>query len=130
MKTQKGFTLIEIMVVVAIIGISASIAVPAYTDYVTRGKIPEATSGLANFGVQMEQYFQDNRKYSCAGVTTPTGVNFVFSCVSTDTTFTAKATGAGFTFTLDESNAKATTAAPSGWGTNGTCWVTKKGGGC
>ena len=63
MNKQSGFTLIELMIVVAIVGILATIAYPSYTDYVIRGRIPDATSGLAAKRVQMEQFFQDNRTY-------------------------------------------------------------------
>ena len=139
----KGFTLIELMIVVAIIGILATIAMPAYTDYVTRGKIQDATSGLASKRVQVEQYFQDNRTYADVGAIinaacvadAATSRYFDFSCpVQTATTFTIRANGkgsmAGFTYTIDQNNAKATTAVPAGWTANAACWVTKKGGVC
>lgn len=138
MKTQNGFTLIEIMIVVVIVGILATVAFPAYTDYVIRGKIPDATSTLAAKRVQLEQFFQDNRTYAAApacNADSTTSQYFDFSCsVQTATTYTLQAVGkasmAGFTYTVDQSNAKATTAVPTGWATNATCWVTKKGGAC
>lgn len=144
MKAQTGFSLIELMIVVAIVAILAAVAVPAYSDYTMRGKIPEATSNLASKRVQMEQFFQDNRTYATA--VTPcsnTGSNgvalsqyFTFSCtVLTADAYTIQALGAGsmlgFTYTITQDNTKATPAAPGGWGpTNTTCWVTRKGGGC
>lgn len=135
---QSGFTLIELMIVVVIVGILASVALPAYNDYVTRGRIPDATSNLAAKRVQMEQYFQDNRTYAGAPACnndTTTGQYFNFACtVQTPNTYTLQAAGkgamAGFIYTINEANAKATTGVPSGWTTNATCWVTKKGGAC
>ena len=68
-QRARGFTLIEVMVVVAIVGILAAIALPSYADYVRRSKIIEATRGLSDFRTRMEQYFLDNRTYvgGCAG---------------------------------------------------------------
>lgn len=135
---QRAFTLIELMVTVAIVGILAAVALPAYSSYVIRGKIPDATSRLAALQVQMEQYFQDNRTYIDAPACnndTDTSKYFVFSCsAATATTFVLRAVGSdsmsGFTYTVDQTGAKATTSVPSGWTASTTCWITKKGGVC
>lgn len=136
-----GFTLIELLVTVTIIGILTAIAVPSYSNYVTRARIPDAISTLAKKRVDMEQYFQDNHKYTdapaCSSDTT-TSKYFTFSCSAvTATTFTLQATGTGamtgFSYTITHNNAKATTVgdgAPAGWSGNDSCWVTNKGGVC
>ncbi len=142
-RAMHGFTLIEVMIVVAIVAILGTIAVPAYKDYVTRGKIPEATSELAARQVQAEQFFQDNRTYADGANTNPAcvanagGHNFDFDCsVQTATTFTVRATGksamAGFVYTVNETNTKVTVGVPAGWSlpSPNTCWVTRKGGVC
>jgi type IV pilus assembly protein PilE len=141
---QTGFTLIEIMIVVVIIGILTAIAVPSYTDYLIRSRITQATSGLAERRTRMEQYFQDNHFYfqadpplsgpACATDTTAS-TYFNFSCPTlTATAYTLTATGkssmTGFTYTVTEANVRATPAVAAGWTTSTTCWVTSKGGGC
>jgi type IV pilus assembly protein PilE len=138
MKLQKGFTLIELMVTVAIVGILASIAMPLYSDYVIRGKIPEATSSLSTMRVRMEQYFLDNRTYIGFPCANNGNHNFAITCPAaqqTSISYVIQADGvgamAGFTYTVNEANVQATTAAPSGWGpVSATCWITKKGGVC
>ena len=142
MKRERGFSLVELLVVVAIVGILSAIAVPQYSDYVLRGKIAEATATLSEHRVRMEQYFQDNRTYvgACAAGTIaplPTGRYFTYTCPTlTATTFGIVATGitaqgtGSFIFTLNQANARATTGAPTGWTTNSNCWVTNKAGGC
>ena len=54
---QKGFTLIELMIVVAIIGILAAIAIPAYTDYTARAKVTEAVGALASAKTSVSEFF-------------------------------------------------------------------------
>ncbi|WP_077033745.1 type IV pilin protein [Pelomonas sp. KK5] len=73
-RRTAGFTLIELLITVVIIGILAAVAIPAYTDYVRRGQLPEATSALSTYRVQMEQFFQDNRNYGTSAACATGGV--------------------------------------------------------
>lgn len=144
MRSSRGFTLIELLITIAIVAILASVALPAYTEYLTRGKISEAVSGLSEMKIKMEQYFQDNRSYelACAANTVaplPSGDRakyFTFSCPTlTASAYTVRATGtgamAGFTYSIDQSSVRTTTSVPSGWTLPTTnCWAIRKDGSC
>lgn len=138
---SAGFTLIEVMITVLIVGILASVALPSYRDYVRRGQLPEAFTGLADYRVKMEQYYQDHRKYgtsACADGTgapawnsfKPAGATyFTFSCAlsSAGQGYTLTATGSsgqasGHTYTLDVDNAKGTTQY-KGTTVSKACWL-------
>ncbi len=57
---QSGFTLIELMIVVAIVGILASVAVPAYSDYTVRAKVSEAVSAVGPVKASIADYYYSN----------------------------------------------------------------------
>ena len=132
---QTGFTLIELMVAVSIVAILATIAWPAYTDYVRRGQLAEVPGQLASTRVALEQYFQDNRSYvssgTTCGVTMPsTSQYFSYSCTGSATTYTLTAAGvsskptSGYSYTLDQDNNKKTVTF-KGATVNKSCWLMK-----
>lgn len=132
---QKGFTLIEVMIVVAVIGLLAAIAIPSYDGYVDSGRAAEAPATLADMRIRMEQCFQDERSYTataCAAICTgTTGTNFTYSCSNTSaTTYTLDATGKGsvsnYSFSVTQDNVKKSKYD----GTTGDCWKTSKNSAC
>lgn len=134
---QKGFTLIELMIVVAIIAIIMSFALPSYRNYVLRSELTEGITAISTLQVQLEQYFQDNRTYAGActsGTLAPLPSNlknFTVSCSNLGTdTYNITATGLGFTYTVDQANDRATTSAPPNWPTSTSCWIIDQNGTC
>jgi type IV pilus assembly protein PilE len=140
---QAGFTLMEMMIVIAILGILIAIALPNYADYVMRSKIIDGTTKLGDFRSRMEKYYFDNRTYqngANCGIPDPLpggSDTFAVTCrAPTATTYIVTATGipakgmdALFVYTVTETNAKASSG-PTGWTGSGTCWAIRKDGTC
>ena len=139
----RGFTLIELMITVAIVGILAALAYPSYADYVRRSRLGEATGDLSATRVRLEQFYQDNRNYgstaAACGVAMPAAsASFVYSCTwgatASDQSFLLQATGRGpmngFVFTLNNNNVRATTAFVGAAGLPLNCWIAKRGDAC
>lgn len=134
-----GFTLIELMIVVAVIGILGAIALPAYGNYVMRARLTEAFTGLASVQTSAEEYWSNKHTYVDFEKDTPArmppdGENFTFSYSgATDSAYTVTATGrgkaSGFTYTIDQGG-KRTSSGPTGWGSSTSCWIDRKGGLC
>ena len=151
-RTFAGFTLLEVMITVVIVGILASIALPSYNYFITRSRITEATNTLSNMRTQMEKWFMDHRSYDDGtgkcGIEAPvpnliatynadTNNKFAIDCPAVaQSTYRLRATGAGtmsgFVYEVNEQNVKKTTGLPGGWTlpSPSTCWVLRKDGSC
>jgi len=151
-KQDPGFTIVTVLIVLAIVSIVATIALPIYTDQITRSKIIAATTDLADMRARIERYAAAGHGYptSCipaaAGPPPPGKIYlpanskyFTLSCSLAATTYTVTAVGdagegmAGFVYTIDQADRRQTLRLPTGWsGAEGiaNCWVTTKDGDC
>lgn len=152
-RTSDGFTLIELMVAVAIVGILVSVALPTYRNFVIRSRLVAAINALSTMRAQMEQYYLDNRTYmsvsatiltpctAYAVTTTTSTMPFTVGCsaagdVPTATTYRLRATGAGVVagavYTVDQAGNMTTVSYPTSWGTvpANSCWLMRKGDSC
>lgn len=131
-----GFTLVELMIAVAIVGIISTFAIPSYSNYMIRSRLTEAPPQLLTASAKMERTYLDNRAYTCPGAVTDT--RFTVTCTGDATSFTLTASnlssaGLGsagdYKFTLNQLGVRGTTAFPSTTGST-TCWLADKNGSC
>jgi len=139
-KRQAGFTLIEIMIAVVVIGILTAIALPSYNGYMMRARLSEAFTGLSGAQPKLEQHWSNTRSYAgfndaSLKLMPPDSQNFTFTLTTaTASAFILTANGrngaASFSFTIDQNGNRVTTGVPPGWTSSATCWVDRKEGKC
>ncbi|MDC8773101.1 type IV pilin protein [Roseateles albus] len=121
-KGQSGFTLMELMVAVIVVGILAAVAIPSYTSYINKSRAKSASADLAALALNMENRYQLQLTYPVYAANTaatntifsawsPTQASyFNYTMVSTASSYTLTATGkgssAGCTISLDNLNTR------------------------
>lgn len=143
LRRPAGFTIAEVLIVVALVGVLAAIAVPQYGIYVTRSRILDAFAKLSDYRTRMEQYFLDHRSYAddsgLCGVQPATATaadSFEVVCTASGRAFLYTATGVAhkgmdrFVYTIDETGLRATLSLPAGWQRTADCWTIRTDGSC
>ena len=143
----QGFTLIELMITVAVVAILAAVALPSYRDYILRGHLVTMTNDVQANRAKMEQYYQDNRTYitsttapapcTATAVTNTKPTPYSLACSSiTATTYTVTATGTtgtateGFSYSITQTGAQSSTMSSAWGGATYACWIMRKGDTC
>lgn len=149
--TSRGFTLIELMITVAVVAILAAVALPSYRDYVLRGYLVSMTNDLVATRAKMEQFYQDNRTYvtstaapapcttTAPSATATTKNPYTVLCSNIQAnppTYIVTATGApggvvdGFSYSIDQAGVQGSTMSTAWGGATYACWIMRKGDSC
>ncbi len=137
----RGVTLLELMVVLAALGLLAAVVYPSYRSQLQRSRLGEGMNALADSRARMEQHFLNTRSYAsgpCATSETVGAFTLVCGTAPTASAYTLRATGSGlangFVYTLDEKGTQRTTGLPSSWGSvpagGYPCWIHRQGDTC
>ena len=127
-RKNTGFSLIELLIVVAIIGIIAMIAYPAYTDYVTEARRAQGQALLLDAQLKQERYRSYNNTYAAgsaalaaASLDLPTGDFYTFTTVGSGSTYTVTAAATG-TQAANDTTCTSMTLNQSNTKTPAACW--------
>jgi type IV pilus assembly protein PilE len=131
-KSSSGFTLIELMIVVAIMAVLVAIGIPSYSSYVLKGKLTEGQTLLSDLQLREEQYYADNRAYADGMTPRTAGKYFTnTSCVTSSANqsyiCTARMTSPSYSYTVNDGGAKTTTKPDN---STASCWLTSDSGTC
>ncbi|MDF2867052.1 MAG: pilE [Gammaproteobacteria bacterium] len=137
---RNGFSLLELLVVLVIVGILAGVALPGYLEHIVRARLTEAFDALAVYHIRMEQTYQDAGSYAnsanaCALIMSATE-HFNYQCQLTNSgqgyLITATANGthnlSGYSYIIDQSGTRSTSAFPAAANLPKACWLTQAGG--
>ena len=132
LRRTQGFTLIELMITVAIVGIVAAIALPSYSSYVRKTRRADAMATLSQDQTTLERCYAANFTYAVPPCATPSAASlkgyYTIAATSTATTYTLTATATGSqaadttctTMAIDQANQK--TASDNASNAQTSCW--------